>query len=103
MDVARAIAPSCRTEIIGIRPGEKLHEEMITETDALNTIDLGDRYVILPTISYANSKEKYLEHHKATAVPAGFRYNSGTNTQWETIESLREEILRHCDPAFKPL
>jgi FlaA1/EpsC-like NDP-sugar epimerase len=102
-DIAAAIAPSCETKIVGIRPGEKLHEEMITETDALNTIDLGKYYAILPSVSFAHSKEDYIKHHKAVEVPFGFNYNSGTNTEWETIESLRKNIIEHVDPDFKPL
>jgi UDP-N-acetylglucosamine 4,6-dehydratase (inverting) len=103
MDVATAIAPSCKTEVVGIRPGEKLHEEMITETDALETIDLGKYYAILPSVSYSHTKDEYLKHHNAIAVPEGFKFNSGTNTQWETIESLRKSIVEHVDPNFKPI
>ena len=103
MDIAEAIAPSCQTTDVGIRPGEKLHEEMITETDALNTIDLGKYYAILPSVSFSHKKEDYMNHHKATEVPFGFKYNSGTNDEWETIESLREKIIEHVDPDFKPL
>jgi UDP-N-acetylglucosamine 4,6-dehydratase len=103
MDIAKAIAPSCETADVGIRPGEKLHEEMITETDALNTIDLGKYYAILPSISFSHKKEEYINHHKAVLVPVGFAYNSGTNEEWETIETLREKIVKFVDPAFKPL
>jgi UDP-N-acetylglucosamine 4,6-dehydratase/5-epimerase len=101
-DVAKAIAPSCKTEIVGIRPGEKLHEELITETDALETIDLGNYYAILPSVSYYHSKEDYLMHHQAISVPPGFRYNSSTNNEWESVESLRKAIVEHVDPNFKP-
>ena len=103
MDIAKAIAPSCTTTDVGIRPGEKLHEEMITETDALNTIDLGKYYAILPSVSFSHNKEDYIKHHKATQVPFGFKYNSGTNDEWETIDSLREKIIKYVDPEFKPL
>ncbi len=103
MDIAEAIAPSCSTVDVGIRPGEKLHEEMITDTDALNTIDLGKYYAILPSVSLSHSKEDYLKHHRATEVPFGFKYNSGTNDEWETIDSLREKIVEHVDTNFKPL
>jgi len=103
MDIAEAIAPSCKTVDVGIRPGEKLHEEMITETDALNTIDLGKYYAILPSVSFSHSKEDYVKHHKATEVTFGFKYNSGTNDEWETIDSLRTKITEHVDPDFKPL
>lgn len=101
LDVAEAIAPKCKTKIVGIRPGEKLHEEMITDTDSLNTIDLGKYYAILPSVSFTYSKEDYLLHHKAKEVTFGFRYNSGTNNEWESVESLRELIVEHVDPNFK--
>lgn len=100
LDIAKAIAPECKTEIVGIRPGEKLHEEMITDTDSLNTIDLGKYYAILPSVSFTYSEAEYLKHHKAEKVPFGFKYNSGTNTEWESIESLRELIKEHVDPNF---
>lgn len=103
MDVATAIAPTCKIEIVGIRPGEKLHEEMITETDALNTIDLGKYYAILPSISFMHTNEDYLNHHNAQALPIGFKYNSGTNNEWETVETLREKITEFVDPNFKPI
>ncbi|MFH4621126.1 UDP-N-acetylglucosamine 4,6-dehydratase (inverting) [Vibrio furnissii] len=100
LDIAKAIAPECKTEVVGIRPGEKLHEEMITDTDSLNTIDLGKYYAILPSVSFTYTEAEYLKHHKAEKVPFGFKYNSGTNTEWETIESLRELIKEHVDPNF---
>ena len=91
LDVAEAIAPGCATEIIGMRPGEKIHEEMITDTDAVNTIDLGEYYAILPVASTIYSKDDFIRHHNAKVVEPGFRYNSGTNTQWEDIDSLRKQ------------
>lgn len=100
LDIAEAIAPGCETRIVGIRPGEKLHEEMITESDSLNTIDLGKYYAILPSVSYTYTSEEYMTHHKAKMVPFGFTYNSGTNTEWETIDSLRELIVEHVDAKF---
>ena len=100
LDVAEAIAPECEIQIVGIRPGEKLHEEMITDTDSLNTIDLGKYYAILPSVSYSSSEDDYLVHHKATKVPFGFSYNSGTNKDWETVDSLRDLILEHVNPNF---
>lgn len=101
LDVAKAIAPNAKLEEIGIRPGEKLHEEMITQTDALNTIDLGRYYAILPSVSFNHTREQYLEHHHAVPVPYGFHYSSDINTEWESIESLREKIVEFCDPDFK--
>ncbi|MBA6349462.1 UDP-N-acetylglucosamine 4,6-dehydratase (inverting) [Colwellia sp. BRX8-9] len=99
-DIATAIAPECKTRDVGIRPGEKLHEEMITDTDSLNTIDLGKYYAILPSVSFTHSVDDFITHHKAVKVPFGFKYNSGTNTEWETVESLRDLIIEHVDPNF---
>lgn len=98
-DVATAIAPDCRQEEVGIRPGEKLHEEMITVSDSYNTIDLGKYYAILPQQPTFNVNE-YKEHFKATHVPQGFSYNSGDNDQWETVESLRQLIRKYVDSNF---
>lgn len=100
LDVAKAVAPECEIRMVGIRPGEKVHEEMITDTDSLNTIDLGKYYAILPSVSFTYSEEQYLAHHKAKKVPFGFKYNSGTNAEWETVESLRELVVKHIDPNF---
>ena len=101
LDIAKAIAPGCETRVVGIRPGEKLHEEMITDTDSLNTIDLGKYYAILPSVSFTYSEEEYLSFHKAKKVPFGFRYNSGTNAEWETVDTLRQLILKDVDPNFE--
>lgn len=101
MDVAKAIAPDLSLKEIGIRPGEKLHEEMITVTDALNTIDLGRYYAILPSISYKYQREDYLQHHNAVPVPQDFHYSSDKNTEWETVETLREKIREYVDPNFE--
>lgn len=100
-DVATAIAPNCETRIVGIRPGEKLHEEMITDTDSLNTIDLGNYFAILPSVSFTYSEEEYMAHHKSEKVEFGFKYNSGTNIEWETVESLRRLIIEHVDSDFR--
>lgn len=99
-DVAEAIAPECRQEIVGIRAGEKLHEEMITASDSLNTWDLGKYYAILPQKPNFNLDD-YVTKHNAKRVPDGFSYDSGKNTQWETLETLREQIKIHVDPNFK--
>lgn len=97
--VARAIKENPSFEYVGIRPGEKLHEEMITESDSYNTIEFDKYYAILP--SNVN-KEKYLKHFNATEVDKGFKYNSRTNSEWETVESMREKIKRFVNPDFKP-
>ena len=101
LDVAEAIGPDCDHSFVGIRPGEKLHEEMITDTDSLNTIDLGKYYAILPSVSFSYTEDEYLSHHKAIKVPFGFKYNSGENTQWESVSSLRKLIVDNVDKSFK--
>jgi UDP-N-acetylglucosamine 4,6-dehydratase (inverting) len=95
--LARAIAPEARLEYVGIRPGEKLHEEMITESDSYNTIEFDRYYAILPS---AADFDKYLKHFNARMLTPGFRYNSGTNTDWETVETLREKIKKYVDRNF---
>lgn len=99
-EVAQAVAPECEHRVIGIRPGEKIHEEMITASDAFNTYDLGTYYTILPQRT-AWSLDSYIEHFDAKKVPDGFSYNSGDNTEWETVETLRELIKEHVDPTFE--
>ena len=102
-DVATAIAPELEQKVVGIRPGEKLHEEMITASDSYNTVDLGKYYAILPQKSpYSQySKEEYKNTFNGIDVADGFSYNSGDNMKWETIESLRELVRLHVDPNFK--
>jgi len=99
-DVATAIAPNLKQVEIGIRPGEKLHEEMITVTDSLNTADLGKYYAILPTVIFNHPVEDYLNHHKAKLVPQGFYYASNNNEDWDTVETLREKF-RKVIPDFE--
>lgn len=100
-DVAEAVSPGCRRELIGIRPGEKLHEEMITVTDALNTIEFDNYYVILPSIKLWDINE-FMTHFDGHFCPPGFSYNSGTNSRWLDVDLLREMIRIHVDPAFTP-
>ena len=94
LDVAKAVAPDCKIELIGIRPGEKLHEEMITSSDSFNTWDLGAYYVILPSKTAFDLNE-FVKNFQAIKVPVGFEYNSSTNEEWETIESLKKKIEEH--------
>jgi UDP-N-acetylglucosamine 4,6-dehydratase len=93
-DVAKAIGPDCRQEIVGIRPGEKIHEEMITASDSFNTVDLGCYFAILPSASLY-SLDRYCEETGARRVPAGYAYNSGTNPDFLTVEQLRSLIEQH--------
>lgn len=96
-DVATAIAPDCEQHIVGIRAGEKVHEEMITTSDAFTTVDCGDYYAILPV--HGDLIEQYLERG-AKMVDAGFSYNSGQNQQFLTVDELRMLIQAHVDPSF---
>lgn len=98
--VARAIAPNAHFEYVGIRAGEKIHEEMITENDSYNTIEFDKYYAILPNHS---NKAKYIEHYKGWEVPKRFRYNSGENTSWVSVEEMQELIRLYVDPNFKPV
>jgi len=102
-DVAEAIGPKCSKPIVGIRPGEKLHEEMITESDSQNTVQNTHYFVIVPMLyGYApkDTLAKYSTHHHAKPVASNFRYCSGTNTEWLTVQQLRDLIRRHVDPTF---
>lgn len=91
VDVAEAIGPECELRIVGIRPGEKIHEEMITASDSLNTVDLGPYYAILPSAG-EYIPEDYAAKRGGTRVAQGFAYNSGTNPDFLTVEALRELI-----------
>ncbi len=93
--VAKAIAPNATLVDIGIRPGEKLHEEMITESDSYNTIEFERYYAILPSDA---PKDKFLKHFNGWEVPKGFKYNSGTNKEWIDVEEMRLLIKTHVDP-----
>jgi UDP-N-acetylglucosamine 4,6-dehydratase (inverting) len=98
-DVANAIAPECKLEIVGIRPGEKVHEEMITPSDSFYTYDLGKYYTILPA-THKWSLLEFKQKFSALKVVEGFAYNSGNNQEWETVETLRALIREHVDPSF---
>ena len=101
IDVAEAIGPNCERLVTGIRPGEKIHEEMITASDSFTTIDLDEYYAILPSDSRV--KQRYQEAKIAfKEVSPGFAYNSGTNPDFLSVEMLRELICKHVDPGFKP-
>lgn len=99
-DVAEAVAPGIGTEVVGIRPGEKLHEDLITETDALNTVEFDDYYVILPSTPLWNVEE-FISAFGGRMCPTDFRYTSGTNDTFLTVEELRRLIREHVDPSFE--
>jgi len=98
-DVATAIAPEAKQEIIGIRPGEKVHEEMITSSDSFTTYDLGKYYAILPQVPNFNLQD-YIKAFNAKLVPQGFQYNSGENKEWVNVEEIRKLIKEHVDASF---
>jgi len=98
-DVAEAIGPECEKPVVGIRPGEKIHEEMITASDSYNTVDLGHYYAILP-MAGDYSKRSYMEENGCHAVEPGFAYNSGANKDFLSVDQLRGLIRQHIDPAF---
>jgi len=93
-DVAEAIAPGCRREVVGIRPGEKLHEEMITETDGFNSVEFDRHFVILPSMPLWD-EEKFRRAFDGRRCVVGFNYSSGTNDRFLTVEELRTLIDAH--------
>ena len=101
-DVAEAIGPGCQKPIVGIRPGEKIHEEMITASDSFSTVDLGPYYAILPSDGLALAAYQRAGI-PVQPVPQGFAYNSGSNPEFLSVEQLRALIREHVDPAFQPL
>lgn len=95
-DVATAVDENCKQEIVGIRPGEKIHEEMITASDSFSTYDLGKYYTILPQVPVFNINE-FIATFNAVKVPIGFKYNSGENKEWLSVEELRTLIKEHVE------
>jgi UDP-N-acetylglucosamine 4,6-dehydratase (inverting) len=93
-DVATAIDPACRQEVVGVRPGEKIHEEMITRSDSFNTVDLGSYFAILPTAA-AYSVDEYCQKTGARRVPQQFSYDSGSNERFLSVDDLRRLIAEH--------
>lgn len=95
-ELAEAIGPDCEHRIIGIRPGEKIHEEMITSSDSFTTYDLGDYYSIVPQVP-AWDIDSYKKHFNATSVERGFNYSSGANADFLSVGQLRELIATHVE------
>jgi UDP-N-acetylglucosamine 4,6-dehydratase/5-epimerase len=99
LDLANAIGPECKHVVVGVRPGEKVHEEMITASDSFNTVDIGRYYAILPASDDA-LRSQYVSQKNAKPVPQGFSYNSGQNGEFLTVEQLRKLIREHVQPNF---
>jgi UDP-N-acetylglucosamine 4,6-dehydratase len=93
MDLARAIAPECRLEIIGIRPGEKLHETMVPEDDAHNTFEYEDCFVIRSLLLGGDDVHAY--RNGGRPCPEGFRYSSDNNPEWLSVDQLHSLVSRH--------
>ncbi len=102
-DIVTAIAPKMEQKEIGRRLGEKLNEDIVSESEAENTLETTDFYVIIPAITYMekHKKQDYMDHYNARPVCEGFHYSSDTNSMFETIETLREKIRRYIDYSFK--
>jgi UDP-N-acetylglucosamine 4,6-dehydratase (inverting) len=98
-EMAEAIGPDCEHRILGIRPGEKIHEEMITVSDSFSTYDLEKYYVILPQVPAWNLSD-YIKAFNAKLVPQGFSYTSGENTEWISVSEIRNLIKEFVDPTF---
>ena len=101
-DLADAIGPNCERKLIGLRPGEKIHEEMITTSDSYSTIDIGKYYVILPTDGRLLDKYKVL-NKEFIKVPVGFNYSSDKNSYFLTVEQIRTLIKENIDKNFVPI
>jgi UDP-N-acetylglucosamine 4,6-dehydratase len=99
IDVADAVAPEAEKRHVGVRPGEKLHEQMITAADSPTTVDRGDFFAILPSIDAATA---YAEKHRSKLVPPGFSYDSERNGDFLDAQGLRAMIRSHVDSAFVP-
>ena len=98
--MSKAIENNLHIKVIGLRSGEKIHEEMITISDAPNTIEVDKYYVIIPTNSVMYTREHYLNRYNGVAVPKDFSYTSDNNVEWETVDTLREKIKKYVDPTF---
>lgn len=98
-DLAHAVSSDTELKEIGVRPGEKIHEELISEAESINTIDTDNHYIIIPSISFTGKRdrEEYLIHYGAKPVNTGFIYRSNDNYNFETVETLNDKIKQHIN------
>lgn len=101
LDLAQAIAPGCEHKVVGVRPGEKIHEEMISVSDSGDTLQVNGKFVILTSGQACHLADKYLAEG-AKRVPDGFCYQSGENSEFLSVEELRTMIREHVDAEFTP-
>jgi len=92
-DLAEAMLPGCKMKEIGIRPGEKLHEIMVTTEDSFNTYEYDKHFIVYPQVVF---NDRQVPDMSGTKVPEGFSYSSGNNTEWLTVEDIRE-LLKTVD------
>ncbi len=102
-DLATAIAPHMEQQEVGIRSGEKIHEELISRAESINTIEMDNYYAILPSMAFTGQRDlqHYLDHYDAHSVADGFHYCSSDNPIYETVESLRDKIHLYINPSIK--
>lgn len=97
MDVAHAVAPEARTEVVGIRAGEKMHEVMVPADEAWHTLEFEDHFVIQPNHGWwSRAREEELKKRGGKPCEPGFSYSSGTNTEWLSVEELRKLVAEYC-------
>jgi UDP-N-acetylglucosamine 4,6-dehydratase len=92
IDLAAAVAPDAEIKVIGIRPGEKLHEVLISEDEARVTVELPDMFVVQPAVSFWSRPFGWDWEKQGKVLEDGFRYASNTNTQWLTVDQIREIV-----------
>jgi UDP-N-acetylglucosamine 4,6-dehydratase len=100
LDVATAVAPNCAQKIVGVRAGEKIHEQMITASDSFNTVDIGKYFAILPSAGNY-SIEEYCSEMQGKLVEPGFAYDSGSNDHFLSVDQLRELINENVHSDLK--
>ena len=102
VDIVKAISNKAKIKIIGIRPGEKIHEIMITEDDSLNTLELKDKYIILPSINELKSMIIKKYKNSAKIVSNNFQYSSNNNKDWMTTKEIKNWIKNNLDILNEP-
>lgn len=99
LDVAKAINPNATIKYVGIRPGEKIHEEMITYMDSINTMEF-EKYYVITSSTPTWSNDEYMKRYNGKKVPENFSYNSGSNTEWMSIKDIQNMISEEVDSNF---